>query len=547
MPDYMYMLESRLSAEQRAALSRVQEVALEVGSNVYLTGGAVRDLISGMPIRDLDFTVEGNAGRVAKELEKRGARIASEDEKLRQFELVFPGEVDASVSAARDDAYARPGTRPEIRWAAIMEDLHRRDFSLNAIAISLNPASRGLLLDPTNGLADLGNREVRGLSIHAFSNQPVRLLRAVRYCARMDFKLESRTAEWFALALERQLLDSISPADIGQEFRQMTREEKPAAILKAWETQGLLGTVYPQLAKRRPDYEKLARILRAGDDLVGAGLRVRLFAPVTYATLHKLTPREMAATLARLEYPAAETDAVLQLEEETHKVVKMLSGQKTAAPGDAFAYLEKVPGDVLVFLLAEASDAKAVNKIRTYLHKWKPLQQGLPAAVMELEKIGLPAGPKFDSVIEDFFRMQLLGRARTPEDRIKVLRKLSGIKEPVKKPEEKKKPDEKLKKKLMGKNGAPDSTGATAAGVTKPAKQRAASPNPRPTAPGSAAGAVPNRRAEPAASAKEQTKAAPNQPKETTAKNAGGRPNLPAGRNKPASGAKSRPKAHSKS
>ncbi len=473
MPDYMYMLESRLSPEQRAALSRVQELAAEVGSNVYLSGGAVRDLISGMPIRDLDFTVEGNALRIAKELEKGGARIVSEDDKLRHVELLFAGEVEGSVAAARDDVYARPGTRPEIRWAAIMEDLHRRDFSLNAIAISLNPASRGLLLDPTNGLADLSNREVRGLSIHTFSNQPVRLLRAARYCARMDFKMESRTADWFALAIERQLLDSIPPADIGKEFRHAALEEKPAAVLKAWETQGLIGTVHPQLARRHPDYEKLARILRARDELAAAGLHASLFAPVTYAALHKLTPRERATTLERLEYSTAEINAVMQLEEETQKAAKILAGPKTAAPGDAFAFLAKMPGDILVFLLAEAADSKAVNKIRNYLNKWRPLHQALPAAAMELEAIGLPRGPKFDKVISDFFGMQLLGRVRMPEDRVKVLRKLSGIKEVVKKPEEKKKPDEKLKKQLMGKKGRAEEPAAAPSANVKPGAAKA--------------------------------------------------------------------------
>jgi tRNA nucleotidyltransferase (CCA-adding enzyme) len=466
MPDYMYMLESRLSAEQRAALLRVQELAAEAGSNVYLTGGAVRDLISGMPIRDLDFTVEGNPSRLARELEKGGARVLSEDDKLRHIELIFSGDVDGSIAAARDDVYARPGTRPEIRWATIMEDLHRRDFSLNAIAISLNPASRGLLLDPTNGLADLGNREVRGLSIHTFSNQPIRLLRAVRYAARMDFKLDSRTAEWFALAMERQLLDSIPPGDIGHEFRQLAREDKPASTLKAWEAQGLIGAIHSQLARRHPDYESLGRLMRARDDLASAGLRARLFAPVTFAALGKLTPRERSSTLSRLEYRSADVNAVTQLEQETQNAVKALAGRKTAAPGDAFAFLEKAPGDILAFLIAESSNSKAVNKVRTYLHKWRPLQQALPGVANELESIGLPRGPKFDKIIADVFQMQLLGRARTPEDRVKILRKLSGIKEA--KPDEKKKPDEKLKKKLMGKKGPAESGATTSAHATSP-------------------------------------------------------------------------------
>ena len=148
MPDYMYMLESRLSAEQRAAVVRLQELSVEMGFNVYLTGGAVRDLLSGMVVRDLDFTIEGNPLRLARELEKGGARTVEEDEKLRQVEMIFSGDVDGSIAAARDEVYMRPGTKPEIRWSTIMEDLRRRDFSINAIAISLNLASRGLLLDP---------------------------------------------------------------------------------------------------------------------------------------------------------------------------------------------------------------------------------------------------------------------------------------------------------------------------------------------------------------------------------------------------------------
>jgi tRNA nucleotidyltransferase/poly(A) polymerase len=214
-----------------------------------------------MSIRDLDITVEGNPARFARELEKGGARVVDEDEKLRRIELLFAGDVDGCIEAAREEVYPRPGARPETRWSTIMEDLRRRDFSLNAIAISLNAASRGLLLDPTNGLADLESREVRGLSIHSFTNQPVRLLRAIRYGARMDFKLESRTEEWFKLALERGLQETITPEDAGTELRQLAREDKPVQVLKAWEARGLLEAISPQLAKRHPHYEMLARIL----------------------------------------------------------------------------------------------------------------------------------------------------------------------------------------------------------------------------------------------------------------------------------------------
>jgi tRNA nucleotidyltransferase/poly(A) polymerase len=171
MPDYIYLLESRLSPEQRATLERVQELARAQDLNIYLSGGAIRDLISGQPIRELDFTVEGNPVRIVRELEKGGARVTAENEPLRHYDMIFAGDVDGSISAARDDVYDRPGAKPAHRFAGIAEDLRRRDFSINAIAISLNVQSRGLLLDPTNGLADLERQELRALSIHALTSR----------------------------------------------------------------------------------------------------------------------------------------------------------------------------------------------------------------------------------------------------------------------------------------------------------------------------------------------------------------------------------------
>jgi len=446
MPDYMFQLESRLSPEQRAALVRIQELAAESEINLYLVGGAVRDVISGMSIRDLDFTIEGNPARIVRELEKGGARVTKEDEALRSVELVLAGEVDASISAAREDIFARPGAKVETRFSTIMEDLRRRDFSINAIAISLNPNSRGLLLDPTNGLADLERHEIRALSIHSFTNQPLRLLRALRYAARMGFKMETRTSDWFNLAIERELQETISPDEAASEFRQVAREEKPAAVLKSWESHDLLGVVHPLLGKRHPDYEAINRIIRVREDMVAAGLRPRLFAPVALAILGRLKDRERKSLLGHASLPSAELRSIEAVEVEALKIVKWLAGPKTASARDAYAFLEKTPLDLLAYILAESSNGKAVGKIRMYLNKWKPLRQALPGVAAELEALGVERGPKFDKVVEDFFQLQLLGRARKPEDHARILRKLAGIKEPPKKAEEKKKPEKPKKK-----------------------------------------------------------------------------------------------------
>jgi tRNA nucleotidyltransferase/poly(A) polymerase len=436
----MFLLESRLSPEQRAVMLRVQELSAALGFNVYLTGGTVRDLVTGASLRDLDFTVEGNPSKIAHELEKGGAKILSEDEKLRHVEVLFAGDCEGSISAARDDHYVRPGTRPEIRWSTIMEDLRRRDFSLNAIAISLNPASRGLLLDPTNGLSDIERAEVRALTIHSFTNQPVRLLRVLRYAARMGFKIEQRTQEWFDLAIERNLQETIAPEDAGDELRALAREERPAVVLKAWEEHDLLEAVNPVLAKKHPAYDAIARLMKVREDLFTAGFRPRLAAPMLLAILGKLKDRELSNVLSKAGFRSAESEGVLAYEGDALVAQKELVGRKMNAPVDAYRFLEKMPLDQVAYLLAESNKSAALSKIRAFLNKWRPVRIALPVVATELEALGMPRGTKFDQIVEQVFAMQLTGRGKTKEEREKILRKLSGIKEPPKKKEKEKKP-----------------------------------------------------------------------------------------------------------
>ena len=475
MPDYMFLLESRLSPEQRAALTRVQELSAAMGFNVYLTGGTVRDLVTGASLRDLDFTVEGNPAKIARELEKGGAKVLLEDDKLRHIELLFTGDVEGSISAARDDHYVRPGTRPEVRWSTIMEDLRRRDFSLNAVAISLNPASRGLLLDPTNGLSDIERGEVRALTIHAFTNQPARLIRVLRFAARMGFKVESRTQEWFDLAVERELPGTITPEDGGAEVRALAREERPAVILKAWEDHDLMDAVNPALAKKRPGYDAINRLVNTRDDLFNAGLRPRLGTPMLLAILAKFKDRELSGVLSKVGYRSSEAAEILNFEKSVQAAQKELTGKKVNTPLEAFRFIEKLPLDQVAYILAESNNSAAVSKIKAYLNKWRPIRSALPTVVNELTLLGMPLGAKFDAIVDQMFGMQLNGRGKTPEEREKTLRKLSGIKEQPKKKEK--------EKKIKGADKATAAAGLAAnAKSKKDAAEAASKPAAKPAA-----------------------------------------------------------------
>jgi tRNA nucleotidyltransferase (CCA-adding enzyme) len=504
MPDYMYLLESRLSPEQRAVMERVQELSRTQDVNVYLTGGAVRDLISGMPIRDLDFTVEGNPVKIVRELEKGGARVVWESEKIRHHEMIFAGDVDGSISAAREDFYERPGVKPEYRFSSVMEDLRRRDFGINAIAISLNTQSRGLLLDPMNGLADLEKQEVRALSIHAFTNQPIRLMRILRYAARMGFKMDPRTQEWFDLAIERGITGRIEGDEVGHEMRALAREDNPVATLKLWESHDMLALIHPSLQKRKPDYDSLNKLARVRLNLYSAGLRPRLHLAVAYYTLGRLKSREAAAALRHLEYRAAEIEEAAELVPETQKVVKILKSAKTNAAKDAYYYLASLPAETLAFIEVEMPNPRALSKIRNYLQKWRPLRMASPAG--ELDALGVERGPKFDKIVEQFFELQLRGKGKTPEDRTKILKNLAGIKDEIKKPEKEKKKRKGAPEAAPHAEGKPQDKSKGAAAGGKPASPPAGDGKSAPAGKASAPPAKPGQSAAAAIGARAQAK-----------------------------------------
>ncbi len=171
MPDYIYLLENRLSADQRSALRLLRETARDAEMILFLTGDAVRDLTSGHAVRDLEVAVYGNALKLKKPLEKMGAKVWGEDDASRTLYLCFPGTVRVDVVSTHRVEFKKPG-QPTYHWSSIQEDLRRRDFTVNAMAISLNEGSYGLLMDPLNGVADIEARALRLVSNYGFLEEP---------------------------------------------------------------------------------------------------------------------------------------------------------------------------------------------------------------------------------------------------------------------------------------------------------------------------------------------------------------------------------------
>jgi len=416
MSDYMFMLESHLSADQFRAVGQIQALAGEAGSNLFLAGGAMRDMLGGFPVRDLDFVVEGNSQKLALTLEKKyGAEIVSEDELRKSAEVRFPSGVTASISMARSERFPKPGGRPQISRATIHEDLRARDFTVNAIALSLNRASLGLLIDPTNGAGDIERKELRAIHNYSFYDDPSRMLRLIRFKVRLGYSIDERTKLQYENAREAEMLGKISPESLGTELRHIARETNVQDLLKALEEEKLIELFSPALAGPKlnlPVFAKLQKAYQLAP--FGWNLRIHSLPLFLVVLFEKLSPKERAALIKQVELSKSEAASPAKLEASAKKLERELKSAKLQKPSRLYHTVSKYPGEQLLYLLVYSQQRIVQDRIRNYFQKHLPASMEVTDEMVEAA--GAPPGSaKFERAKEELILKRLDARPKKPE------------------------------------------------------------------------------------------------------------------------------------
>jgi tRNA nucleotidyltransferase/poly(A) polymerase len=413
MSDYMFMLDSHLSADQSRAVSEIQAAATHANLNVFLTGGAMRDMLGGFPIVEIDFTIEGNALKVTQAVAKKtGAKIQSEDDNRKVAHLVFRSGAHATVGMARQEKYSKPGTKPAVRPATIHEDLRGRDFTINAIALSLNPASRGLLLDPNNGVGDLERKELRAVSNYTLYDDPIRLLRMLRFKVRLGFNIEERTKMQYDNAREAQLETRIAPPELLEELRHIANEPNCADIIKLLEEEKLLHLYSPDLTGAKLNHPGLQKLQKARQ-LVPFGIDIHLesMGLFLYFLTEKLPAKDSASFIKNVGLSRREVDQWQKLEAKSKKLERELKSAKLQKPSKVYQALSAAPGDQILFLLAHSSERLVHDRIKNYLQKYLPSAQEVTDRDI-LATGARPGTPKFQKVREEMILTKLDARPK---------------------------------------------------------------------------------------------------------------------------------------
>jgi tRNA nucleotidyltransferase (CCA-adding enzyme) len=404
-------IEQYLPQQLLELVKDISGQAAKRGQRVYLVGGVVRDLLLGYPNFDLDLVVEGDAVKLAQQVAETSQAKLLAHHRFGTAKLRYEN-FSLDLATARRETYAKPGALPAVTPGTLKDDLIRRDFSINAMAISLAANDYGELVDHYQGKSDLEHRLIRILHTRSFSDDATRILRAVRYEQRLGFELETQTAQ--LLKRDISMLDTISGDRIRHELELIFKEKQPEFVIKRLAELGVLPRISPSLKGDGWIVEKFdkARRLKKPTQLPSL-----YFCLVIYA----FSERGIEQFLARLNISAKLSRAMrdtLRL-----KTKLPLLNKSSRKPSEIY-YLLREYESVAIQANAIASDFSMVHRhLQLFLTKLRYVRTALNGE--ELKRLGIPAGPEMGQVLQVLHKAKLDGEVRTRADEKKLALSLS--------------------------------------------------------------------------------------------------------------------------
>ncbi len=387
--------------------------AAERGERVYLVGGIVRDLLLGYPNFDLDLVVEGDAVKLAQQVAETSQAKLLAHRRFGTAKLRYEN-FTLDMATARRETYAQPGALPTVTPGTLKDDLIRRDFSINAMAISLASNNYGELIDPYQGKSDLERRLIRILHPGSFSDDATRILRGVRYEQRYGFEFEAQTAR----LLERDIpmLDTISGDRIRHELELIFEEKQPEFAIKRLGELGMLPRISPSLKGNGWLAEKFDRARRLKKP---SQLPSLYFCLLVYSSDEK----EIGQFLARLNISAKLSRAMRDM---LRLKTRLPFLDKSALKPSEIYYMFQEYDPVAIQANAIASDSPIVHHhLQLFLTKLRYVRPSLDGE--ELKRLGISAGPEMGNVLQTLHKAKLDGKVRTRADEKKLALSLKAL------------------------------------------------------------------------------------------------------------------------
>ncbi len=416
------LLNEKLPKHIVSLLKKIGEIAEHLGYNVYAVGGFVRDLLLRQENLDIDLVVEGDGIALAKTLQKEIKAHIHTYQKFGTAVIIFPDGFRLDIATARTEYYEFPGALPKVEMSSLKLDLYRRDFTINALAIKLNPNQFGLLLDFFGGQRDLKEGMIRVLYNLSFVEDPTRILRAVRFEQRFGFKIGKQTLDLIKQALKLNLLSHTTGSRIWHELKCIFLEPNPAGIIERLNELSVLKSFYPALkwGKNLKNLFKEIESVLSWFDL--------LYLEETYAKeevylmglLDPLSEEETDSFLTQLEFPLNKKSLFLEKRKKIFNIYHLWCKKREIKPSLVYLTIKEIPVEFVLYLMAKLSPYKK-RWLSRYFTQWRQIKPILTGN--DLKAMGLKPGPIFKTILEELLKARLDGKVKTEEDEKKLVKK----------------------------------------------------------------------------------------------------------------------------
>jgi tRNA nucleotidyltransferase (CCA-adding enzyme) len=411
-----------LPQRSRELLAKIGILAAGMGYEAYLVGGIVRDLMIAYPNTDLDIAVEGDSQAVARKLASEVGGTFKRATRFGTSKVDIPALGTVDFATVRAECYRHPGALPDVEASDIMRDLARRDFTVNAMAMSLSPQEFGGVLDPHGGSRDLKDKYLRVLHDGSFIDDPTRALRGVRFAARYGFGFERRTSVLLNECIRRECLRSISGKRILTELRLICSEENVVEGLRMLNRLGILRAIDNGFAfgrRRAAHIRSLKRAASYFESQVGSGFAVRWV--LWFSSLFFFLPYARADRIAsHLNLPKHPKAVCAWVSKDMRQVGARLSRLSPPYAYKATKILTYAPPEGLIHLYA-ASSPRLRGILRQYLTSWRHVSPEVTGG--HVVRLGIEPGPLVGKMLDRLLRLKLLGKVRTKADEIAYIKK----------------------------------------------------------------------------------------------------------------------------
>lgn len=403
-------ISQQLPAELVNFIQLAGEVAQSRGQKLYLVGGVVRDLFLGRATLDLDLVLEGDAISLAQQLGLPNQAKIKIHTRFGTAKLKWQ-EWSVDIATARSETYAKPGALPSVTPGSIRHDLFRRDFTINAMAVKLNPGRYGEVLDPYGGRGDLEDRLIRVLHEKSFLDDATRIWRGIRYEQRLDFQLEPATLK--LLKRDVPMLDTISGDRIRHELELVLREEYPEKALRRADELGVLSRMHPSLKGNGWLAEKFEQARKQGAP--GSPPTMLYLALLAY----HLTDEEIEQLITYLRLPKTATQTLrdtISVKAQIHSLA-----DPSLSPSRIHSLLRGYATPAITANLLATTSEVVRKHIQLFLDKLRFIRPALNGE--DLKRLGITSGQRIGEILRRLHEARLDGKVSSRKDEEEMVRR----------------------------------------------------------------------------------------------------------------------------